>query len=391
VTIRFLILNAYAVGGTVRTTFNTASELARRHDVEIVSVYRRREAPLLPLDPAVRLRALVDLRPGERSGWKTWAVGRRSRLIHPQEFRHSRFNALSDVALLRFLLSVGDGVLIGTRPGLNLVIARFARRSVVRVGQDHMNLGGYKPQLRAAIARTYHRLDLVTALTHGSAGEYAALLEGRTRVEWVPNAAPDMRGRRANMDSRRVVAAGRLVRRKGFDRLLQAWARVAPAHPGWALSIFGSGPEKQRLQTIARELGIDGTVHLAGQTSRMPEELAASSLFAMSSRQEGFPMVLLEAMGVGLPIVAFDCPTGPRDIVTDGIDGYVVPDGDEAAFAAALAELMEDAHHRRRFGAAALEKAARFDNAAIAARWEAVLAELAAGKPQRRRFGLSRS
>ena len=386
-TIRFLIMNAYAVGGTIRTTLNTAAELSRRHDVEIVSVYRRREAPALPLCPAVRLRTLVDLRPRERSRWETWALAQRSRLVHPQEVRYDRFSVLTDVALLRFLRSVGDGVVVGTRPGLNLAIARFARRSVVRVGQDHMNLGSYKPGLRAAIARAYRRLDMVTALTQGSVGEYAALLEGRTRVEWVPNAAPDMGGLRADTDAKRVVAAGRLARRKGFDRLLRAWARVAQGRAGWELWIFGAGPEKPRLRALARELGVDAGVRLAGQTSRMAEELAASSLFALSSRREGFPMVLLEAMGVGLPVVAFDCPTGPRDIVSDGVDGYVVPDGDVAALAAALAELMDDAGRRRRFGAAAVEKAARFERAAIAARWETLLGELAAGKPRNRRPG----
>jgi glycosyltransferase involved in cell wall biosynthesis len=386
VTIRFLILNAYSVGGTIRTTLNTAAELSRHHDVEIVSVYRRREAPALSLRPAVHVRALVDLRPRERSRWEAWALTQRSRLIPPEEARYDRFSVLTDVALLRFLRSVGDGVLVGTRPGLNLAIARFARRSVVRVGQDHMNLGSYKPRLRAAIARAYPRLDLVTALTRESAGEYAALLEGRTRVEWVPNAAPDMGGLRADIDATRVVAAGRLVRRKGFGRLLRAWAQVAHEHSGWELWIFGAGPERRRLQALARKLGVDGSVRLAGQTSRMPEELARSSLFAMSSRREGFPMVLLEAMGVGLPVVAFDCPTGPRDIVTDGVDGYVVPNGDVAAFAAGLAELMDDADKRRRFGAAAVRKAGAFENAAIAARWETLLGELSAGKPHERRL-----
>ena len=383
-TIRFLISNAYAVGGTIRTTFNTASELARRHEVEIVSVQRRRDAPALPLDPAVRLRALVDMRSRDRSRWEAWALAQRSRVIHPQDVRHSRFNALTDVALLRFLLSVGDGVLVGTRPGLNVAIARFARRSVVRVGQDHMNPSSYRPQLRAAIARAYPRLDLVTALTQASAAQYAALLRGRTRVEWIPNAAPEIGAHRADMDATRVVAAGHLIRRKGFDRLLRAWAQIAREHPEWGLWIFGSGPEKPRLRSLARDLGVGGSVRLAGQTRRMGEELAASSLFVLSSRQEGFPMVLLEAMSVGLPVVAFDCPTGPREIVTEGVDGYVVPNGNEDALAAALAALMADASERRRFGAAALNKAAEFDNASIIARWESLFAELAAGKPKRR-------
>jgi glycosyltransferase involved in cell wall biosynthesis len=378
-TIRFLIADAYSVGGTIRTTFNTAAELARRHDVEVVSVYRRRDEPELELDPRVRLRALADLRPARLARARRWAAARPSRVIHREDHRFPRFNAVTDVALVRFLRATRDGVLIGTRPGLNVAIARFASPVVVRVGQDHMNLGSYKPGLRAAIARTYPRLDAVTALTQGSADEYAALLP-RTHVECIPNAAPHANGRRADLQARSVVAAGRLIRRKGFDRLLTAWARVAHEHPSWRLDVFGRGPEKDELAQLAGELGVGDSVHLRGYTARLTDMLAGGSVFALTSRREGFPMVLLEAMAVGLPVVAYDCPTGPRDIVTDGVDGYIVPDGHTQELAAALDELMDAEHKRRSFGAAALAKAARYESAAIAARWEELFAELAAEK-----------
>jgi glycosyltransferase involved in cell wall biosynthesis len=98
-------------------------------------------------------------------------------------------------------------------------------------------------------------------------------------------------------------------------------------------------------------------------------------------------MVLLEAMGVGLPVVSYDCPTGPRDIIREGVDGHVVPDGDGDALATALAHLMDDDAARRSYGEAAVEGAARYDIATIAGRWEALLDELAAGKTGRRRSG----
>jgi glycosyltransferase involved in cell wall biosynthesis len=110
------------------------------------------------------------------------------------------------------------------------------------------------------------------------------------------------------------------------------------------------------------------------------DELTRASIFAMSSRKEGFPMVLLEAMSVGLPVVAYDCPTGPSDIVSEDVDGYVVPDGRTRLMAEALGRLMEDDDRRRRFGEGALEKVKRYDLAAIAGRWEELFGELAAAK-----------
>ena len=385
VKIRFLIANAYAVGGTIRTTFNTAAALADRHEVEIVSALRRRDEPQLDLDPRVRLTPLTDLRPGHpRSRPARWAAGRRSRVFNRHDFRYKGFNVLSDVQLVRYLASVRDGVLVGTRPGLNLAIARYAPRTVVRIGQDHMNLGGYKPELRAAMARIYPRLDLVSALTQGTADEYRALLGPTARVELVPNGVTGLGQHRADPAAKLVVAAGRLSGRKGFDRLLTAWALIAHEFPDWRLAIFGHGPQRRKLERQAASLGVSDSAELAGNSPRLPEELAKASLFGMTSRREGFPMVLLEAMSVGLPVVSYDCPTGPRDIIADGVDGYVVPNGETEQLAATLAHLMDDEERRRRFAAAAIDKAAEFDIARIAERWEGLFDELAAGKRGRR-------
>jgi glycosyltransferase involved in cell wall biosynthesis len=378
--IRFLIADAYPVGGTIRTTFMTAGQLAERHEVEVVSVYRHADQPSLELDPRVRLRVLTDLRPEAVRRVMRPAVERPSRLIHDEDVRYARFNLLTDAALLRFLRTTRDGVLVGTRPGLNLAIARHVSRRVVRIGQDHMNLKAYRPGLLRAMAERYPRLDAVSALTEGTAAGYRELLRGEGRVLCIPNPAPPALRRRSSLDSRIVVAAGSLVRRKGFDRLLKAWARVAPGHPGWKLRIFGSGPAEPDLEGLIDALGIRGSARLCGHTPRLLEELEGASLFAMASRREGFPMVLLEAMSVGVPVVAFDCPTGPSDIVSDGVDGHVIANGRARLFAEALAGLMTDADRRGRFGAAALAKMSDYRIDAIGERWEAVFDELAAAK-----------
>jgi glycosyltransferase involved in cell wall biosynthesis len=161
---------------------------------------------------------------------------------------------------------------------------------------------------------------------------------------------------------------------------LRAWALLAPDHPDWSVEIFGGGHEHAALDARVHQLGLRRSVRLRGHSPKLIEELTRASLFAMTSRREGFPMVLLEAMSVGLPVVAYDCPTGPRDIVSDGIDGYVVPDGRTRLMAEALGRLMDDDHRRLRFGEAALEKAKRYRLEAIVARWEELFGELAAAK-----------
>jgi glycosyltransferase involved in cell wall biosynthesis len=394
--IRFLLMNGWTVGGTVRTTFTMAGELARRgHDVEIISVYRFREdEPAIQLPPGVRLRCLTDLSDPTKqriaagrdpvSRLRHWLMSRPSKLITSNDYRHENFNWLTDINLLRFLASVDDGILISTRPGLNLLVARLARTHVVRVGQDHVNLQSYLPSLRELMKMFYPRLDLVTALTPATARKYRRMLEKKVRVMCFPNAVPDLNGVRSKLDAKVVVAAGRLTRQKGFDRLLPAWRELAQQYPDWKLEIYGEGREHDALQEQIDELGIGTSARLAGFTPHLHEELARASLYVMTSREEGFPMVLIEAMGAGLPVVSVDCKTGPREIITEGVDGHLVPEEDQPALVAAMSDLMADADKRRSFGDAARHVIERYDATVIADRWEAVLAGLVAKKGPRR-------
>jgi glycosyltransferase involved in cell wall biosynthesis len=199
-------------------------------------------------------------------------------------------------------------------------------------------------------------------------------------VERVPNGLPPSGAPRASLDAKVVIAAGRLTRQKGFDRLLRVWKLVADRHPDWELRIYGSGSGKRKLRRQIRRSGISSTARLMGFTPRLHEAFTEASLYVMSSRREGFPMVLLEAMQAGLPVASYDCPTGPRDIVREGVDGHVVPNGDREALAAAMSGLMADTERRKAFGAAAVENAAQYDVARVAERWEMLFEELLATK-----------
>ncbi len=393
--IRLLIANAYVGGGTTRTTLSTATALAQRgHDVDIISVLRRREKLTFPLDPRVHVIPLVDewsikkgYIPGgptgrAREAWRRAAQPRRSIVGHRADKRTEEWSLYTDLELVRFLRSVRDGVLVGTRPAINLAIAQLVRPNVVRVGQDHMNLATYNPRLRKSMARWYPRLDALVTLTAGDAREYTAFLKGRTRILDIPNGVPDLGGHRATLDSKVVISAGRIARQKGYDRLLPVWARVAAQRPDWRLEIYGAGPPEleQALERQLESLNLQGSAHLMGRTSELFARMAESSLYVMTSRSEGLPMVLLEAMGVGLPVVAYDCPTGPRDVITDGVDGYVVPNGDEQALEARMLELMDDREKRERLAEAARRTAANYEVARLAERWEALFDELAASK-----------
>jgi glycosyltransferase involved in cell wall biosynthesis len=268
------------------------------------------------------------------------------------------------------------GILMGTRPGLNILAANLRPPGMTVVGLEQMNLGHHIRPLRKAMAKRYGGLDVLVALTEQDRENYERLLDGRVRLAVIPNTVHDVEGARADLSRRRVLAAGRFEYQKGYDMLIEAFAQVHAKHPDWELRICGHGKLRPQFEQAIAEHGLGDVVELPGPSEDLPGEMEQASIYALSSRFEGFPLVLLEAMGKGMGVVAFDCPTGPRDIVHDRENGMLVAPKDPDAFAAGLLALIEDEELRRRCGAAAAETAHEYTIEAIGPRWEALFRDL---------------
>jgi glycosyltransferase involved in cell wall biosynthesis len=172
-----------------------------------------------------------------------------------------------------------------------------------------------------------------------------------------------------------VLACGRLVPQKNYPLLLNAMKRVLEHRPA-RLFVLGKGPQLASLQALAGKLGIASSVHFAGFQSNPFKFMARAKVFALSSLWEGFGNVLVEAMACGIPVVATRCPSGPEEIVTDGVNGLLVPSGDPDALAAAILRLLEDEAVRRRLSEAALKRAEDFRAERMISGYERVFAEV---------------
>ncbi|MFE9302798.1 glycosyltransferase family 4 protein [Streptomyces sp. NPDC006856] len=382
--ISFLLHNAYGIGGTIRTTFTLARTLAEQHDVEIVSVFRHRDAPVLGAPEGVTLRHLVDLRKKSAAYDGERAEHARPATVFPRgDSRHQQYSRLTDARIAAHLQGVEADVVVGTRPGLNVHLSRQTRRGPVRVGQEHLTLDSHGYRLRREIAHRYTLLDALTTVTRADADDYRSRLRlPGVRIEAIPNAVPEPACPPADGHLKWVVAAGRLHRVKRYDHLVRAFAQVSAARPDWRLRIYGggdaTGDEQAALRTLVDELGLHNHVFLMGSVNPMEAEWPKGSIAAVTSERESFGMTIVEAMRGGLPVVATDCPHGPAEIIEDGVDGRLVPVGEPDAIAAALLQLIEDDGLRRRMGGAALKASARFDPARVAEQHERLFTELVA-------------
>jgi len=218
------------------------------------------------------------------------------------------------------------------------------------------------PKAAAVVAQSESVATWLTGQAHAS------------RVEVIPNGVRDPSTEIADetRSARQVIAMGRLCEEKGFDLLLQAWSKCR-ARETWRLRIMGDGDLYESLEASIRTLGLSDSVSLEGKVDRPNPMLAQSQIFVMSSRTEGFPNALLEAMACGVPAISFDCPSGPANIIRHGVDGLLVENGNVDALAAALDRLIDDPTTRRQMSESAREVVERFSTQSVLARWEALI------------------
>jgi glycosyltransferase involved in cell wall biosynthesis len=369
VKISFLINNIYGIGGTNRTVINLAEALSVHHDVEIVSVFRRTTATKFEISPRITVRALVDLRPGSAD---KGAAGsdEPSEVVPRQEEFYAQYSRFTDGRIIRDLQRTSADVVVGTRPSLNLFVAAHTRDGALRVAQEHMTHLAIPPAVRAEMARVYPRLDAITTVTEADARSFTenTPIPG-IPVVGIPNSVPEPAVAPSDCSRKVVVSAGRMHHIKRYDLLIRAFGHLAHDFPDWQLRIYGDGGEAGKLRALVTELGLTGRALLMGGFSPIESEWAKGSIAAVTSSAESFGMTLVEAMRCGLPVVSTDCPVGPREILRDGEDGFLVPNGEVEGIAWGLRRLMADDPLRRAMGAAALRNATRYDPAAVADRY----------------------
>ncbi|ULR51088.1 glycosyltransferase [Streptomyces deccanensis] len=283
-------------------------------------------------------------------------------------------------ASMRERAAVLTGLFRAARPGGVVIVTQVWAMEWVRladttgltvIGMSHESFETSRRSSRFRRVLTHYRdVDRMLVLTREDADLWIG--QGLNNASYLPNAVPWLPDEPSPRTAKAVVSIGRLSDEKGVDMLLDTWAEVAPRHPDWTLLVYGSGEDEELLRKQCTALGLDDSVSWMGRTHDVQGALRGGSVFALSSRGEGFPLALMEAMAMGVPCVAFDCAPGVHEIVRDGEDGLLVRPGNTGELARKLDQLMTDKTLRDRMGDKARQNIRRYGTEEIVDRWEAL-------------------
>ena len=373
----YLTHSTYNPGGMERVLLNKVAWLVReKHwQVTVVTTDQKERAPFYPFPKEVKMIDLgINYSDDNSLGTMRKVMGYiKRRRVHRRRLTELLMREKADVVVSlfpsesSFLPDIKDG----SRKVLELHFCKFFRLQYGRHG-----LMGLIDRWRTKMdERLVRRFDRFVVLSSEDAGYWGAI----PNMQVIPNAARHLGAGYSDGSSKRVIAVGRLDYQKGFDRLLEAWDIVQRdgKHQDWHLDIYGQGEWKEMLQQMIVSRGLSETATLHEPTTHIGDEYVRSGMLVMSSHYEGFPMVMIEAMACGLPVVSFDFKCGPRDIIGENVNGILVHEGDISGLARAMVKLMDNDSLRLRLASNARRITEIYSEENVMGQWVSLFEELA--------------
>lgn len=341
-------------------------------EVEVLTTYRYSE-PAYPMDERVKITYLTDVRPN-RDEFKAAIRQKNPIRILREGLKAVRVLRLRKSTMVKAIKNIKEGAVISTRHDHNMWLSQYGAKDVLKIAQLHFD-HKYDPQLISDFKSNYSNIDYFTLLTDKVTGEVREVMEGHnshTKCVTVPNFLNFEDVDRTVEREKQVIAAGRLHPDKDFFTMLRIWRLVCEKCEGYTLKIAGQGEQEAALKAFAEELGIADKVCFMGPVphDKLLQEMCRSKAYLMTSVSEALPMVLLEAMYCKTPPISFELRVGTGSIISDGVNGFIVPERVDEDYAEKLVALLNKSEEEMaEMREACLSRAMEFSKESVVKTW----------------------
>ena len=358
-------------GGIEKQTITLANQLSNDYDVEIISVYSMFKEPAYPIDDRVKVTYLMNDAPN-RDTFKAALDQGKPVAIFKEICKALRILYLKKNLMAKAIKKLDTDYVLSTRIDFADQLSALAPEGVVTLTQEHLH--DASPKYVAQLQKSFRNIDYLVVLCRGAMANHSKWQENNHKIKLVeiPNILESVPEYSAQCQGNKLVAVGRLHPVKAFDDLITVFSKVAERVPVATLTIVGGGEDQAKLENLIAEYNLQDKVTITGMVSKEEVEkyMLDSDMYVMTSQTECFPMVLLEASSVGLPLVSFDVPVGPEAIITNGDNGILIQDRNMDEMADAIVGLLQDREKLHAMGSRAKELSYQYLPSQIMGKWK---------------------
>lgn len=358
-------------GGIENAIVTLANTLVSKYNVEILSVYRLYNEPVYKLDERVKVSYISNIKPNKKEMMYYLKKKNFSMFLKGigQSIKTGFVKYIKTPDVLR---KINTDVIVSTRTVHNFLISKFVSNDIKKIAWEHNHHNNKKKYINSLV-KSCKNIDNLVLVSNELSEFYKGYLG--SKVVYIPNCLDKMPSKLSKLDSKNLVAIGRLSKEKGFDDLLKLFKKISIKHPDWKLNIVGDGMEKNNLLDLAKELKLGDKVVFHGYQNKdyINNILLESSIYVMTSHTESFGLVLIEAMSYGVPCISYTSAQGANEIISDGETGYLIKNRGEDEMIEKIELLIENEKLRNKLGKNARLRSKNYSNGVVLDKWSKII------------------
>lgn len=358
-------------GGIENTVATLSNLLCEKYEVEILSVYRLYKDPVFELDDRIKISYISNIKPNKKE-MKYYLKKKNFKMFFKGIGTSLKTGYVKYIKTASILRKLDTDVIISTRTVHNFLVSKFVKKNIRKIAWEHNHHNNNKKYINSLV-KSCKKMDYFVPVSK-ELGEFYERYLGK-KVFYIPNCLDKIPNKLSKLDSKNLIAVGRLSKEKGFDDLLKLFKRVSTKNPEWRLNVVGDGMEKNKLLELAKELKLGDKVTFHGYQDKnyINDLMLDSSIYLMTSHTESFGLVLIEAMSYGIPCVAYTSAQGANEIIDDGINGYLVENRDQDEMLEKINALIEDEKLRKKLGKEARSKSKEYSGEVVLEKWSKLI------------------